>query len=853
MAAALLAGGSAIMAQADPAGTQALAMTRDVTTYTLKAQPIDLEGMPGVYRVAASVGDTGGGSNPTTIGIPSVAKQNLVLPENGPTKEMPAIIRGAAVNYEKRTGPVDFKPFSPGTERVAPYSYFPHAVINEKRKDADGKTSVHKKLSGFDGSYYIIRVDVSQIIEDAKAKAKGGKLDGKYLHVKQESNIALMASYGIEGSTFSDATGNKTASYSLANDAAALKDKGSGDQDKTTPYFDVIVLSSGKVVAGADEGKKDAPSADIKLTFYVDGQKQYNKMKALDPLKLPTFPYTVGKVKYKTEADYNKAVLGRFFKDSRATAANSTTGYLVKGSDLEIDAAVDKSNDWESTVREDGSYRGIDWQRENADFWSMTEAIAHQDYDEHTIKLICEVPVLTSLCIEGDTDRSVILDVNSFDIQIANNNEGTAPGLTIKRNAQLRIMDSSQTSGAELAIGNDATMLIEKGGVMIIDETCSGEVEYDAATTTSPSTTPGNLHSGEITIKDGGRIINRGVLNIEGKEKKPVEAEGQTATQTDMQNSDIVIEYGGVMDNYGCLSIKGVLYVMGTLNNYSRYAGTITAYDPDKGKIVYHKGIQVTWKDDVTRKGATPGILFVGVGPTGPDGNAPTEPRAVLNNYGDIVLAPGTFNLYGTLNNTKDPARPDRDYAGHLYICTAREAVVPITPTTKDPTKLEKRVKLKHPRESVWFPKHGNIVNEGKGLIASAAVTIVSNGVLGELITMEQAEAKFSADVAKAAKSRTKIVRAKAGKGRAKITWRKVKGTTGYQCKYSLKKSFKKKVKTKAVKGASKKKLVLKNLRKGKVYYVKVRPYKVVQNPVTGKTKKVFGKWSAVKRVKVRK
>ena len=47
----------------------------------------------------------------------------------------------------------------------APYSYFRHRVIDETITDADGNKTTHKKLSGFDGSYYIIRVDVSDIID----------------------------------------------------------------------------------------------------------------------------------------------------------------------------------------------------------------------------------------------------------------------------------------------------------------------------------------------------------------------------------------------------------------------------------------------------------------------------------------------------------------------------------------------------------------------------------------------------------------------------------------------------------------------------------------------------------------
>ena len=129
------------------------------------------------------------------------------------------------------------------------------------------------------------------------------------------------------------------------------------------------------------------------------------------------------------------------------------------------------------------------------------------------------------------------------------------------------------------------------------------------------------------------------------------------------------MKYGGLFDNYGCLSLKGILYVLGTLNNYGKYNDILKAYDPDKNVIEYHRGIQVTWKDDVTQDGVEPVVLNVGIDS---DGNVNMNKRAVLNNYGDIVLVPGTFNLYGVFNN----AAETNGYAGHLYKCTVTEAII---------------------------------------------------------------------------------------------------------------------------------------------------------------------------------
>ena len=362
----------------------------------------------------------GDSKDTATIGIPSVDKQTL----NGDsTTESPAIIMGAAVNYEKRTGATDFTPI-PGAELTAPYSYFRWGVIDEQSQDEAGNITTHKKLSGFEGSYYIIRVDVSDIIKDVEDP------ENKYLHVKQNSNSALMVACVIENFTFSDALGNKTGSYSLANAAAALKDTTGADQD--TPYFDVIVMSSGKHVAGADTGKEGAPSTDISLSFYVDDVADYNPDLKYDPAS--------------TDPNHSAVVLKKFFNDEKATAENRTTSYLVKGSDLEIDSMV------EETVNNDGI----------PEFSSLTDAMYYQPYNSHTIKLICEAPVLEGITLSGSADnkRSVILDVNSFDIQFANSSQTDKAALSLVGNSELTIKDGFHTAGTELAIGNNAMMSV---------------------------------------------------------------------------------------------------------------------------------------------------------------------------------------------------------------------------------------------------------------------------------------------------------------------------------------------------------------------------------------------------------
>lgn len=74
------------------------------------------------------------------------------------------------------------------------------------------------------------------------------------------------------------------------------------------------------------------------------------------------------------------------------------------------------------------------------------------------------------------------------------------------------------------------------------------------------------------------------------------------------------------------------------------------------------------------------------------------------------------------------------------------------------------------------------------------------------------------------------------------LSWKKVVGAKGYWLQYAINKKFKKK-KSKFVK---KTKYTVKKLKRKKKYYFRVRAYKL-----DGK-KKVYGKWSGVKKVKIK-
>lgn len=77
------------------------------------------------------------------------------------------------------------------------------------------------------------------------------------------------------------------------------------------------------------------------------------------------------------------------------------------------------------------------------------------------------------------------------------------------------------------------------------------------------------------------------------------------------------------------------------------------------------------------------------------------------------------------------------------------------------------------------------------------------------------------------------------------VKWKKVKDVKGYEVSYALNKKF---TKSKKSKTTSKLTLTVKKLKKGKTYYVRVRAYNKGSDG-----SKVYGKWSATKKVKIKK
>lgn len=93
----------------------------------------------------------------------------------------------------------------------------------------------------------------------------------------------------------------------------------------------------------------------------------------------------------------------------------------------------------------------------------------------------------------------------------------------------------------------------------------------------------------------------------------------------------------------------------------------------------------------------------------------------------------------------------------------------------------------------------------------------------------------------------TSVSSAKARSGRkALIKWKKVSACDGYQIQYSTSKSFKKFVKTVKISKKTTVSKTIKNLKKGKKYYVRVRTFKI------GYGNTAYGSWSKVKSFKAK-
>lgn len=140
-----------------------------------------------------------------------------------------------------------------------------------------------------------------------------------------------------------------------------------------------------------------------------------------------------------------------------------------------------------------------------------------------------------------------------------------------------------------------------------------------------------------------------------------------------------------------------------------------------------------------------------------------------------------------------------------------------------------------------YIPFYSNNVNKGV-----ASVTVYGIGAYSGSKTLSFIISDKKADTQPPSLGKVNLKAKNIKKKAVKLSWKKIKNANGYTVQYALNKKFTKKKKTVNVK-ASKTSKTIKKLKKKKTYYFRARAY------CNYKGKKVYGKWSKVKKVKIKK
>lgn len=135
------------------------------------------------------------------------------------------------------------------------------------------------------------------------------------------------------------------------------------------------------------------------------------------------------------------------------------------------------------------------------------------------------------------------------------------------------------------------------------------------------------------------------------------------------------------------------------------------------------------------------------------------------------------------------------------------------------------------------WKKAGSVSSSGAGSGEDAGIRLIGKDRIVSSLQSETKKEGIRPPV------RVKNLTVKNKNGRTlSLSWKKVKGARGYQIQYADNKKYKKK-KSKQTK---KTKYTIKKLKKKKTYYIRVRAYKLDGG------KKVYSKWSKVKKVRVK-
>ncbi len=209
-----------------------------------------------------------------------------------------------------------------------------------------------------------------------------------------------------------------------------------------------------------------------------------------------------------------------------------------------------------------------------------------------------------------------------------------------------------------------------------------------------------------------------------------------------------------------------------------------------------------------------------------------------IDNLAEITAAAAT-----SINDTVTAFAEEQAQGEAADLAAAKDAATQAVLKTIEENGLDPAVTMQTAIDAIMA------INAADSMEAVNAAKAAADESLGALIADKAA---YDEAVKKAEAATVTGFKARAKKGRkAQLTWKAAKGVNGYEIYRATKKAGKyKKVKT--ISKASAKKLINKKLKAKKKYFYKIRPYTLVKN-VKGETEKVYGKYSAVKKIKARK
>ena len=291
---------------------------------------------------------------------------------------------------------------------------------------------------------------------------------------------------------------------------------------------------------------------------------------------------------------------------------------------------------------------------------------------------------------------------------------------------------------------------------------------------------------------------------------------------------------------YGLMDVNGNIIVNAKTSKYERYreGPALTQEDQDNGirnyiyfmdeddNKYYYYGTDMsvhTEKKNLGRGSDDYGTFY---------GNV-TYYKNYLEDGGlEETIYDSKGNLLATYK-TKKSELQENGYR-HLFIFTECRSIVSVKKNWDGKRKENSKV-IKQPVNPTQVP--------GNTTYPTRNVTSISQNAFPSSSQSDKQQIDKTKNLSKPVPARAQFKKIKNVKGRElKITLKAAKNASGYQIAYAAGKSFKKKSTVTSKKLA----VTLKKLKK-KTYYVKVRAF------VTQDGKKVYGKWSSVKKVKIKK